>query len=374
MRILDRLVTSSFLKLFLLFVLGAPLLFVLADVTENLDTYLDRDLTSAEIAWAYLHQIPQFAVWSFPIAALLASVFTVHSMTIHREIVASKAGGISFHRLVAPLLVLGFLLTGAALGISEAAPGFNRTAADILEGEAAASLWRDDFVFQTEDGYALSVRRLDVRGQTMQGIAVEWFPPGERGRRENGSAAAPHLHMVAEEASYDPGEGWVFKDGYHRSLAGAGGELRNGAEASVASVGFDSLRVRSLTQHPEELLEEPRHEDEMTYAELGRLARSVERSGGDASRLLTRRAQKLSLPVATLVIILFGAPLATTSRRGGAAFGVGVSLGTTILYLLLFRFAGAFGQSGALHPMLAAWAPNLLFLAAGLVLLSRVRT
>lgn len=377
MRILDRLIVSSFLRLFLLFVIGAPLLFILADITENLDTYLDRDLATVEIAWAYLHQIPQFAVWSFPIAALLATVFTIHAMTMHREIVAAKAGGISFHRVVAPLFLLGFLLTGAALAISEAAPGFNRTAADILEGESALSMWRDDFVFQTEDGYALSIRRLDVRDQTMRGISVEWLPPDQRGGTQEPASAdsdAPHLHMVAEQAAYDPERGWVFHEGYYRSLGRASANGVVAGEPTDKALGFDSLQVRGLDLHPEELLEEPRHEDEMTYAELGRLAEAVERSGGDAGRLLTRQAQKLSLPVATLVIILFGAPLATTSKRGGAAFGVGISLGTTILYLLLFRLAGALGQSGALPPLLAAWSPNLLFLVAGLILLTRVRT
>ena len=373
MRILDRLILSSFLRLFLMFVLGAPLLFILADVTENLDTYLDRDLGTGEIVWAYLHQVPQFAVWSFPIAALLATVFTVHSMTAHREIVAAKAGGVSFHRLVAPLFVLGFILTGAALALSEVAPGFNRTATDILEGEGASVLWRDDFVFQTEDGYALTVRRLDVRAGTMQGVAVEWLPADQRGglAEEEGNEVSPHVHMVAEDASYDPERGWIFENGYYRTLGRA---TTNGGVPTEKALGFERFHLKGLDQPPEELLEEPRHEDEMTYAELGRLAESVERSGGDPDRLLTRQAQKLSLPVATLVIILFGAPLATTAKRGGAAFGVGVSLGTTILYLLLFRLAGAFGQSGAMSPMLAAWLPNLLFLVAGLILLTRVRT
>jgi lipopolysaccharide export system permease protein len=89
---------------------------------------------------------------------------------------------------------------------------------------------------------------------------------------------------------------------------------------------------------------------------------------------LVKREQRLAIPVATLVIILFGAPLATSSKRGGAAYGIGISLATTILYLILFRVAGALGYAGTLDPLLAAWLPNALFFVAGLILMAKVRT
>ena len=112
----------------------------------------------------------------------------------------------------------------------------------------------------------------------------------------------------------------------------------------------------------------------MTYAELGRLADIIERSGGQPHKLRVKKEQKIAIPVATLIIILFGAPLATSPNRGGTAYGIGVSLGSTMLYLLLLKVAGAFGASGAIPALWAAWLPNLLFLAVGVTLLGRVRT
>ncbi len=78
--------------------------------------------------------------------------------------------------------------------------------------------------------------------------------------------------------------------------------------------------------------------------------------------------------MAALVIILFAAPLANSSPRGGAAYGVGVSLGVTIVYLMLFKVAGAAGSSGAIPPLVAAWTPNVLFAVASFFLIRRVRT
>jgi lipopolysaccharide export system permease protein len=137
---------------------------------------------------------------------------------------------------------------------------------------------------------------------------------------------------------------------------------------------FDSLRVPALTETPEELLAEPKDQEEMRYAEMTRFIDAIQRTGGDTRKLRVERAQRVTLPLALLVIVIFGAPLSTSSKRGGAAYGVGVSLGVTMIYLTLFKVATAIGSSGSVHPLLAAWGPNLLFLFAGLVLLARVRT
>lgn len=355
MRLLDRLVIGSFFRLFLAFVLGAPLLFILGDVTERLDDYLDRGVPGLDVALAYVYQLPNFILWSFPIAGLVAAVFTVHSMTTHREIVAAKAGGISFRRLTAPLLVMGVLLTGVALGLSELVPSTNRIAAELLLERSGRREWRAYFVYQGEDGRSVSVRRLSVNDSSMVGVVMQTEPEGD----------VPALHVIADQATFQGERGWTFHSGFLRQLSEAVPER---------SFQFQEMRARGFDERPDELLEEPREADEMTYAELRRLAGVVQRSGGDPAELLTDMEQKRAIPVATLVIILFGAPLATTSKRGGAAFGIGLSLGSTILFILLLRISGSLGATGNLPPVLAAWLPNVVFLAAGVVLLARVRT
>src|SRR5690606_33790443 len=97
-RILDRYVSREFLRLFLLFALAAPVLFVLGDLMDNLDRFMERGLTARQVGLNYLYQLPLFILYSFPIASLIAAVFTVNTMTGHSEVVAAKAGGVSFFR------------------------------------------------------------------------------------------------------------------------------------------------------------------------------------------------------------------------------------------------------------------------------------
>jgi lipopolysaccharide export system permease protein len=355
-RILDRLVARSFMKVFLAFTLGSPILFILGDITENLEDYLGAGLSWMDVGMSYLYKMPQFIQWSFPIAALVSAVFTVQSMTLHREVVAAKAGGISFHRLVIPIFLLGVVLTGVALGLEEVVPRTNRRAAEIIGQEDTRREWRTNFVFQGEDGRNFTIERLNVADGTLTGIALETVEPGTN---------RPTSHLTAESAEYDPEVGWTFNEGFYRVFLGGDEEV---------AAQFQQFRTRGFTESPEDFLEEPRKPEEMTRAEMGRLADIIDRSGGSPTKLRVDREEKIAIPVATLVIILFGAPLATSTKRGGTAYGIGVALLSTILYMLLFRISGAVGETGALDPISAAWSPNVLFLGAGVIFLVRVRT
>lgn len=355
-RILDRLMVTSFFKVFISFTLGAPILFILGDVTENLEGYIDQELTGLAITKAYFFMLPQFIEWAFPIAALVAAVFTIQTMTLHREIVAAKAGGISFHRLILPILILGAFLTGAALGLSAVVPRANTIAAEILQQEDLRRDFRGNFSFQGEDGRNFSVQSLSVSSGTLTGVVMETVEPGSN---------RPTDHLTSTTVRYDPQTGWTFENGYYRLFTEDGEEL---------AFEYESLQTQGFTERPEDFLEHPKAPEEMTYQEMGRLANIMTRSGGQPNKLLVDRQEKIAIPVATLVIILFGAPLATSTKRGGTAYGIGIALISTILYMLLFRISGAFGETGALEPIMAAWLPNFLFLGAGLLFMTRVRT
>jgi lipopolysaccharide export system permease protein len=122
------------------------------------------------------------------------------------------------------------------------------------------------------------------------------------------------------------------------------------------------------------LLITPKQPEEMTWDELGGYIDTMERSGYDVRELVVKRWLKLALPVTCLIIAIFGAPLAVSAPRAGAAVGIAISLGTTITFLLFVQLAIAAGKSGLVHPDLAAWVPNGIFLAIGLVLMARVKT
>jgi lipopolysaccharide export system permease protein len=199
------------------------------------------------------------------------------------------------------------------------------------------------------------IRRLDAREGEIRSIAIE---------REGTGPGYPHQQIVADRARWNT-DHWTLSNGTLRYSVEPG---------QVTSFRFREMISRRFTETPEDLLAEPKEPEEMGYAELGRFIESIRRSGGDARELIVEQMFKIAYPFSCLIIVLFGAPLATSSRRGGATYGVAVAIVTVLLYLILFRVAEGLGAGGVLPPALAAWAPNGFFLAAGLGLLVRTRS
>jgi lipopolysaccharide export system permease protein len=184
--------------------------------------------------------------------------------------------------------------------------------------------------------------------------------------RQGTGLSYPGLVLTADSASYDEARKvWRLRRGASRIIAGP---------ARQATFNFRTMRLRALNQSPADLLAESKAPDEMRYAELGRYIDALKRSGNDANKLIVEQALKLALPATCIIIALFGAPLAVTTPRAGAAVGIAISLGTTVIFLLFIQITKAIGAGGVINPTLAAWIPNIVFLFTALVLLARVRT
>ena len=151
MRILDRYVLRQFFRIFGVCVFGVPFLFIVIRFTDDIDNLLRDAVTRGDVFMHYAYQFPYHMLLAFPIACLIGAVFTVASMTRHLEIMAAKAGGMSFRRITAPILVASFGLSLLALALTEIIPAANERSAEMIgEGRAAGS--RSTFVYRGDGG------------------------------------------------------------------------------------------------------------------------------------------------------------------------------------------------------------------------------
>src|SRR5271155_5585039 len=79
--------------------------------------------------------------------------------------------------------------------------------------------------------------------------------------------------------------------------------------------------------------------------------------------------KRFSYPFACLVLMLVGVPLGISSKRGGKSTGFVLTIVLVFIYYFLSLVGVAFAQSGKLPPFLGVWGANLLFAAAGAILL-----
>ena len=367
LRPLDRYVFGEFSRIFVVTALGFPFLLILIDLTDHLDDYLQRKLPIGQVALSYVYWMPETMFLVLPAAVLFATVFAIGSFTRYSEVTAAKASGISFYRMIAPIFAgsVGAAVLGLALG--ELSPASSRRRNAILGENVSAVQTRSNFVHAADEGIVYQVGFLDALSGAVDQVVVE---------RRGAGPEYPTLVLTALDGKWRAHPGAV-------SRSGAGWwSLRQGAlhvmpdSATDFVFSFDSVHARQLTAAPLDLTETPRDPQDLGYRELGRYIAALERSGGDANVLRVERSLKIAIPVTCIIIVLFGAPLATSTQRGGAAFGIGISLGTTVLFLIMIQLTKALGGANPpmVRPELAAWLPSVVFGTIGLLLMSRVRT
>ena len=81
---------------------------------------------------------------------------------------------------------------------------------------------------------------------------------------------------------------------------------------------------------------------------------------------------RFSYPFACLVLMLVGVPLGLTSKRGGRSSSFVMTIFLVVAYYLISSVGVGFAKSGKLSPFLGVWSANILFTAAGILLLHQM--
>jgi lipopolysaccharide export system permease protein len=357
-RRLDRYVFTEFWKLFLVTTVSFPILLIVSDLTARLQEYLNRRIPVRDLAVSYVYWLPDSMFMVLPAAVLVATVFTIASLTRHSELTTAKASGTSFYRMIAPIFLGALVAVGLDFGLGAAAPRGNQRRAQLIKEDLAQEgASRYEFVFAGDFGRVYKAAELRADSGVIRGLQME---------RKGVSRAYPTFLLTAERARYDRRQGdWSL----------AGGELHVVSDTGAGfAVSFARARDRRFTERPIELMAKQRQPHDLGYGELTRIITTTERSGGDANLLRVERALKIAIPATCIIIALFGAPLATSTRRGGSAYGIAISLATTMIFLIMIQLTRAIGAKGVVPPDFAAWIPGILFGIVGLALLARVET
>jgi lipopolysaccharide export system permease protein len=354
---IDRYVLKQWLATFALSTLGIPAVAVLIRLSENYGKLADASVPGRDILLGFALLYPGQMAMLFPAGVLFATVFTLNAMGRHSELTAVKACGVSFYRLIAPMLVLASIAMPVNYALNEvAALGVSRQRELHHEKANPNELSRSEFGFQATNGWTWAVKELQRGRGYLRTLLLE-SPASDDGR----------WTIAADSARWDGEQGaWVLYRGVSMLSADSGG--------SATTITFRSMRSPDLVQHPDELVNPRSMAEEMRVGELREYLDRLQRTGERPGMLAVDLPLKFAVPVACLVVALFGAPLAVTNPRAGAALGLAIALGTTLVYLTGTQIMKAIGGKELISPDLAAWSMNGLFLAVAIVLLIRVKS
>ena len=111
MKKIDYYILREFSITFLFVSLFFTLISLIVDIFENLNKFIDNEVTNAILIEYYIAAIPSMISVTIPVTCLVASVFTYGMMVQKKEWLVLKSSGLSLYRLSVPVLFLGLFLS-----------------------------------------------------------------------------------------------------------------------------------------------------------------------------------------------------------------------------------------------------------------------
>lgn len=336
------------------FIIGLTVILQSLDLLSESGKVLAAPGNSEADLWVYVSlRAPQIVQLFLPFSVLLATLVTLATLNQNSEVVIFKGAGLSAHHILSPLMV-------ASLGVAMANFAWNESIA--VPASARLKAWQEQEYRKLPKAAAKSTQSW-VRGGDDLFLADSVAGRGDStrlsgvtiyDRRDNRL-----VQVVMAETAVPQAGGWKLSDVRLFDVASGGLETRDSLDFATDVV---PRQFNTTTINP-------------NFVALWDLWPQIneQRAAGKPTDVLEAAAwHKISGPLSAVLMPLLGAVAAFGLARSGKLFVravIGMALG--FAFFVADNFMLAMGNFGTVPPLMAAWAPFLLFLLIGEAVLIR---
>ena len=348
------------------------LVFLMNAVFELAELAIKKDLSLRTVLTILFFYLPRVLEMTIPMAILLGVLVGIGRLSTDSEVIALRASGVSYWKILYPVLSLGFAgWLISSLLILAVEPGANYKRRQVFSKLMYSTDMRREIkprvFFEEIPGMLLYADEVRESGDFLEKV---FLYQSEEGGKE--------LVTVARRSQID----------YDKQTGVARFYLESGVTHSTTPTDADSYQVSSfdkqmIVKEPDEsfrlrssLLNRPSPKN-FHEQSLSDLARSILRAGAIEhaetrarmiGNILAIMHERFALPVACLVFSILGVPLGIMNRRGGRASGFSLSIGISIIYWILFSAGQNLVSQGKLSPYIGLWIGNALLGSLGIAL------
>lgn len=352
-----RYVMEEVLPITLAGVVVVILLLLLGAVYAVIAPLLAKGASPGLVVQLVALNIPDAIARGLPIGLLFGVLLGFARLSQDAEIKAMLAGGLGWASLFGPVMLLAGLVALVSFAVGEGVrPRALERAAVVqreivLDNPRVLGLGQLGTVFTDALGRAISVGKVGPGG-TFEDIRVVQTAVGQ----------PPHEVLIAQSGRLDARSATLELGPGQRIT------YQGGRPSTVATFAGGSLRVQDLKTSLDAQTS-PTLPINLPLPTLLARVQSLSASHASAGPELTALNRKFAEPLAALAFAFFGVALALYSFRSGTGLGLPYVMLLTFAYYATWSVFRVMGEQGAINPALAAWAPDALYLLAGLALL-----
>lgn len=363
MRILDRYILSSMVKIFIGCVLIFLILYVVIDVFGHLDEILKEETSIELLLLYYLNFLPLILVQVAPFACLLGGLYTLGVLNRNNEIIALRTSGLNIFQISKTLIIFACLISILVFVVSDKF---------IPQSE----ITKQNIKIQMEQGNKNKEQRQSISNLSIYGLSnrlffINRFIPSENRMEgitilQQDNSANVRQKIIASEGQYRNGQ-WYF---YECIIYFFDDNGRLKGEPV-----YSQEKLMDITESPQDFLKQRQKPEFMSVAQLNDYIQKLSKSKAKTviRNLKVDLYQRFFMPLTSLVILIVGIPFSLTMRRratGLSSMGIAIMIG--FLYYVISAISIAFGKAGLLTPLLSASISHIIFLSLGIYLIYKI--
>jgi lipopolysaccharide export system permease protein len=334
------------------------MMWVVFDMFDNLPDFIEYKAGIGTVFWYYFVTLPNMIVNILPVSLLLGLLWCLANMSRANEITAIRASGISIVRTSIPLLVIGLVATLIVFAVNEAFVPRSKERGDQiidqLKGKPTGQVVRNFFHINPSQNRYWYAAQYDAQSFEMENPEVSEL-------NDNGD----ETRVIYAERAHWHDNTWFFYGAKIVSRQQTPHEI-----VTVARTNFPSLREK-----PGQFQVVTRAPDQLYTRELRRYIRMLERAGR-TSGLDQYRVEyhaRYAFPWVCMLVVIIGVPLGMQTKKSGPMASIGSALLLVGSYYILTYISHAFGSTGVIPPVVAAWLSVTALIGIGAFLFHRAR-
>jgi lipopolysaccharide export system permease protein len=334
------------------------LILELVDLFGSLWRYLAQDasfLSILNVMWLYL---PTALSNGLPIALLFAAAYSLAALYASNELTVIFGSGVSLASLTLPMFAVAALLCVGSFFFDDSVVLKTLKAKNDLSRsllKQSESMSNPDVTVISRDGEVVyRAQFYDDVGKSLSGVTVV-----ERSR-----AGEPVARTEAAVARWD-GARWVFGTVRRFDL------LEDG---SWTESSYGSWTSEILDEGPDAFRSLNRDLGELSASELGAYVKFLRRAGLPYAGAMAERNKRFSFAFTPLIVVLLAGSSSGRFRKNVLLASLLMSLVAATMYYVAQMVSMLLAKTGELDPRIGAWAPLVVFAAAGILLFRSART
>lgn len=356
-RVLDRYTVISILRIGIITSLLASLMLMGVDLFSNLDRYMSYNVTFMRALSITLLYFPEAFLLAMGPSFLFAVTYHLSMLHANNEIMAILNAGVSFQRILRPVIICAVLLSAAYFGFNElvAIPSTNQKdlKMQLITDSSGDSNNQDIALSDMQRGYMVYASIYSDPNQTLFNVTlVESGPDGRIVRRTN-----------AKRAVYDPEAGlWTFHDAYVYTPSE---NTVDGVEISH----YDSQQNEVLLLEPQ-LFRNVSNEISKMSLRLARayLDRMRTLNPDQYAKLGTEYYKRLFSCLSPLIMIMIACSINYRFKKNVLFFSLVCSIAVAVVYFVVQMMTVMMADQGVIAPQLGTLIPFAVIILVATVM------